>query len=80
MSNLGRLALALALTIACAVVTYAACAQDAPAPSDKQIKYSPYPKQDFPNQVFFGDTHLSRQPPPSSRMINTALWIILLPV
>jgi hypothetical protein len=47
MSNLGRLVLALTLTIACAVVTYAACAQDAPAPSDKQIKYSPYPKQDL---------------------------------
>ena len=49
MSNLGRLALAVALTLVCAVVTYAAFAQDAPAPSDKQIRYSPYFEQDFPN-------------------------------
>ena len=58
MSNLGRLALAVALTLVCAVVTYAAFAQDAPAPSDKQIRYSPYPKHDFPNQEFLGDTRL----------------------
>ncbi|THD68875.1 DUF3604 domain-containing protein [Robertkochia marina] len=24
----------------------------------KDIKYSPYPEQNFPNQVFFGDTHV----------------------
>jgi hypothetical protein len=29
-----------------------------PAPTQAQIKYSPYPGQDFPNQVFYGDTHL----------------------
>ena len=34
-----------------------ALAQDAPGPIDRKIKYSPYPAQDFPNQVFFGDTH-----------------------
>jgi len=33
-------------------------ALDAPPPTDKQIEYSPYPKETFPNQVFFGDTHL----------------------
>jgi hypothetical protein len=33
-------------------------AQDVPGPTDKQVKYSPYPEQNFPNQVFFGDTHL----------------------
>jgi hypothetical protein len=27
-------------------------------PTDRQINYSPYPGEDFPNQVFFGDTHL----------------------
>ena len=27
-------------------------------PPDRQIQYSPYTQQDFPNQVFFGDTHL----------------------
>ena len=36
-----------------------AYAQDTPitAPGDG-VAYSPYPDQDFPNQVFFGDTHL----------------------
>lgn len=35
-----------------------AFAQDAPPPSDKKVVYSPYPEQNFPNNVFFGDTHL----------------------
>ena len=35
-----------------------AFAQDAPPPSDKKIVYSPYPEKTFPNNVFFGDTHL----------------------
>jgi hypothetical protein len=29
---------------------------DAPPPSSAEINYSPYPGQNFPNQVFFGDT------------------------
>jgi hypothetical protein len=33
-------------------------AQDSPPPTERQLKYSPYPGEDFPNQVFFGDTHL----------------------
>ena len=33
-------------------------AQDTPGPSDKKVKDSPYPGENFPNQVFFGDTHL----------------------
>ena len=35
-----------------------AFAQDVPPPSDKKIVYSPYPEKTFPNNVFFGDTHL----------------------
>ena len=31
--------------------------QDVPMPTDKQVNYSPYPAETFPN-VFFGDTHL----------------------
>ena len=38
-------------------------AQDVPGPTDKQVKYSPYPEQNFPNQVFFGDTHLHTASP-----------------
>jgi len=33
-------------------------ALDTPPPVTRPIKYSPYPEQNFPNQVFFGDTHL----------------------
>ncbi|WP_237064463.1 DUF3604 domain-containing protein [Microbulbifer zhoushanensis] len=34
-------------------------AQDAPPASpNPDTKYSPYPEQNFPNRVFFGDTHL----------------------
>jgi hypothetical protein len=36
----------------------AAQAQDASPPTDREIKYSPYPEQSFPDRVFFGDTHL----------------------
>lgn len=36
-----------------------ALAQDAPdAAPGQNIEYSPYPEQNFPNQVLFGDTHL----------------------
>jgi len=35
-----------------------AFAQDAPPPTDRDVEYSPYISEDFPNQVFFGDTHL----------------------
>jgi hypothetical protein len=50
----------LILSIAAVMVlrTGGVSAQDVPGPSDKQVKYSPYPAQTFPNQVFFGDTHL----------------------
>ena len=32
--------------------------QDTPGPATRKVQYSPYPGQDFPNQVLFGDTHL----------------------
>jgi len=48
----------------CLALPAAAQAQDSystvppQSPTEAQIKYSPYPEQNFPNQVFFGDTHL----------------------
>ncbi len=48
-----RLTLCLTLVIAGQVM-----AQDVPPPSTKEVKYSPYPEQTFPNRVYFGDTHL----------------------
>ena len=35
-----------------------AFAQDEIPPLDRKVTYSPYPAQNFPNRVFFGDTHL----------------------
>jgi hypothetical protein len=49
------------LFLSTAILVFAAAeaqAQDAPPPTREQINYSPYPGQDYPNQVFFGDTHL----------------------
>jgi hypothetical protein len=47
-------------TAICLVLPVIAQAQDAPPPSptQAQITYSPYTEEEFPNQVFFGDTHL----------------------
>ena len=52
-----------ALLLASSITATGAAAQDAAldSPPPRQIdksKYSPYPEQNFPNQVFFGDTHL----------------------
>jgi len=33
-------------------------AVDVPGPSDIKVEYSPYPEKTFPNEVYFGDTHL----------------------
>jgi hypothetical protein len=48
----------LIFSLACSLLVSGAIAQDTPGPTDRAIKYSPYPDQNFPNQVFFGDTHL----------------------
>jgi hypothetical protein len=39
--------------------SYAAGFADAPPPAEiDKTRYSPYPEQNYPNQVLFGDTHL----------------------
>ena len=50
-----------------------ALAQDMPPPTDKKIEYSPYPQQDFPNRVFFGDTHLHTSYSTDAGMIGNRL-------
>jgi len=54
-------------------------AQDIPRPSDEQIKnlksidYSPYPQQKFPNQVYFGETHLHTSFSTDAGMVGNTL-------
>jgi hypothetical protein len=47
-----------ALAFAACLVSSFVFAQDAPMPTARQVNYSPYPDEDFPKRVFFGDTHL----------------------
>ena len=46
---------------------------DAPPPADHKITYSSYPKKDFPNRVFFGDTHLHTSYSTDAGMIGNRL-------
>ena len=48
-------------------------AQDIPGPTERQVKYSPYPPQNFPNRVFFGDTHLHTSYSTDAGMIGNRL-------
>ena len=50
-----------------------AVAQDATPPADREIKYSPYPPQEFPNNVYFGDTHLHTSYSTDAGMIGNTL-------
>jgi hypothetical protein len=53
----------------------AAGAQELGPPSKKpsNVEYSPYPGQDFPNQVFFGDTHLHTSYSTDAGMVGCTL-------
>ncbi len=57
------------------LATLPAWAQDAPpAAADRaKVKYSPYPGQDFPNRVFFGDTHLHTSYSTDAGMVGCTL-------
>jgi hypothetical protein len=48
-------------------------AQDIPPPTGKKIDYSPYPAKDFPNRVYFGDTHLHTSFSTDAGMIGNTL-------
>ena len=50
--------LVIRLTTAIAFATVAVNAQDTHSMPKPGVKYSPYPDEVFPNQVFYGDTHL----------------------
>ncbi len=56
-----------------------AFAQDIPRPTDEQLQnlksidYSPYPQQDFPNRVYFGETHLHTSYSADAGMVGNTL-------
>ena len=63
------------VAVAVTLCTVVAIAQDAPhTVLDKaKVKYSPYPEEHFPNQVFFGDTHLHTSYSTDAGMIGNTL-------
>jgi hypothetical protein len=67
--------LLMSVTVTCLVLPAVAHAQDAPPPkvTKAQIKYSPYTEQDFPNQVFYGDTHLHTSYSTDAGMVGCTL-------
>ncbi len=48
-------------------------AEDAPTTLPGGHSYSPYPEQNFPNRVFFGDTHLHTSYSTDAGMIGNTL-------
>jgi hypothetical protein len=60
-------------SLAALVLGTTALAQDTPPPSGKTVKYSPYPEQNFPNRVFFGDTHLHTSYSTDAGMVGNTL-------
>jgi hypothetical protein len=62
--------------VAGALVLMGTCAlaqEDVPAVFPGERTYSPYPAQDFPNRVFFGDTHLHTSYSADAGMIGNTL-------
>ena len=62
------------VVIGCIVLTGSVAAQDAPPVRPKAgTDYSPYPEQNFPNRVFFGDAHLHTSYSADAGMIGNTL-------
>jgi hypothetical protein len=66
-------------TVVCFLFALDSFAQDVPRPTDEKLKelksidYSPYPQQNFPNQVYFGETHLHTSFSTDAGMIGNTL-------
>ena len=61
-----------AFTISC-MFAVSALQADVPSAANIAQKYSPYVNQNFPNQVFFGDTHLHTSFSPDAGLIGATM-------
>jgi uncharacterized protein DUF3604 len=68
--RIGMNAAASVVVLACAT---AVGAQDAPPPTGEKIECSPYPTKNFPDRVYFGDTHLHTSYSTDAGMIGNTL-------
>lgn len=55
------------------LLAFCAHAEDIPSTQRGDRQYSLYPRQSFPNQVFFGDTHLHTSYSADAGMIGNVL-------
>ena len=60
-------------TLSAILISSMALAQDVPAPKEGARNYSPYPQKTFPNNVYFGDTHLHTTYSTDAGMIGNTL-------
>ncbi len=60
-------------TLFAAAVGSGVFAQDAPGPTAKKVKYSPFPEENFPDRVFYGDTHLHTSYSTDAGMVGCTL-------
>jgi hypothetical protein len=72
---LGRdlLSMTAALTLLVASSELVIAQEDVPGTQPDDRSYSPYPEQNFPNQVFFGDTHLHTSYSADAGMVGNTL-------
>ncbi len=56
-----------------AATPFAFGSDDVPGPATHRIQYSPYPEKNFPNRVYFGDTHMHTSYSADAGMIGNTL-------
>jgi hypothetical protein len=71
--SIRRLTASLLSCAAFTLTAHMAHGQDVPPPTKEQIEYSPYPSKSFPNNVYFGDTHLHTSYSTDAGMTGTTL-------
>jgi hypothetical protein len=73
MHNSGRTLVASAVAAGPLVVTGSQAWSEDYEPARRKVQYSPYPAQDSPNRVYFGDTHLHTRYSADAGMIGNTV-------